>query len=152
MILGCYRLALVVLRGLQGDHAMPSFRPPSVVVRPLASPAEHEIYFQLAKLPEWQVRWQRSLSHWLGSVSLIVGEEAYRLYIDGSQLRLADKPGNTADAIRLTPQTLVQILFGYRPVVWALQQSGQTIPDNLLSILNVLFPLGHTWIPASDWF
>jgi hypothetical protein len=29
---------------------------------------------------------------------------------------------------------------------------GEFINSDLLPALNVLFPEGHTWIPASDWF
>ena len=38
------------------------------------------------------------------------------------------------------------------PVALALQQGTQSPPDAVVTVLNVLFPYGHTWIPASDWF
>jgi predicted N-acetyltransferase YhbS len=105
-----------------------------------------------ALLPEWQARWRRSLSHWSGDVVLIVGEERCTLRIDGTELQLVDQPIRAADIIQMTPQTFIQILFGYRPVAWAVQKHSQSINGDLLSVLNVLFPSGHTWIPASDWF
>jgi len=105
-----------------------------------------------ALLPEWQTRWRRSLSHWSGDVLLIVGEEQCILRIDGTELHLVDQPASATEAIQLTPQAFIQILFGYRPVAYALDQHGQSIKGNLRSVLNVLFPLGHTWIPGSDWF
>lgn len=108
-----------------------------------------------AMLPEWQSRWGRSLANWSGNVSLVVGEEACTLHIDGAAIQLADQPiinADSANVLRLTPQAFIQILFGYRPVAWALPQGEQTIPSDLLSVLNILFPPGHTWIPSSDWF
>ncbi len=105
-----------------------------------------------ALLPEWQARWRQSLSHWSGNVLLVVGNERCTLHIDGAALRLVDQQTGAVDAIQLTPQAFIQILFGYRPVAWALHQHGQSIKSDLLSVLNVLFPVGHTWIPASDYF
>jgi hypothetical protein len=105
-----------------------------------------------AMLPEWQTRWQRSLAHWSGDVSLAVGDEAFTLRITGSDLQLLDESGTSADALRLTPQTFTQVVFGYRPIARVVQQREQPLPDGLLTVLNILFPTGHTWIPTSDWF
>lgn len=105
-----------------------------------------------ALLPEWQSHWQRSLAHWSGTISLLVGEETCTLRINGRDLSLIDQPEATAEAIQLTPQLLTQLVFGYRPVTWMTQQTGQSFTSDLLSVLGVLFPVGHTWIPSSDWF
>jgi GNAT superfamily N-acetyltransferase len=105
-----------------------------------------------AMLPEWQARWRRSLSHWLGDVPLIVGEETCVLRIDDTELRLVNQPVMSTDAVRLTPQAFTQIVFGYRPVDYFVNQEEQGIKSDLLSVLDVLFPSGHTWIPSSDWF
>ncbi|MEO6889517.1 MAG: GNAT family N-acetyltransferase, partial [Ktedonobacteraceae bacterium] len=45
-----------------------------------------------AMLLEWQVCWQRSLAHWSGDVSLVVGDEAFTLRIAGTHLYLLDAP------------------------------------------------------------
>ena len=105
-----------------------------------------------ALLPEWQARWQRSLAHWSGTISLVVGEEACVLHIDGNTLQLDGQPATTAETVRLTPQTFIQLVFGYRPVTWVIQQMEQPLKNDLLTVLGVLFPAGHTWIPSSDWF
>lgn len=105
-----------------------------------------------AILPEWQTRWRRSLSHWSGDVLLIVGEEQCIPRFDGTELHLVDQPASATEAIQLTPQAFIQIVFGYRPAAYALDQHSQSLKGDLRSVLNVLFPLGHTWIPASDWF
>lgn len=105
-----------------------------------------------AMLPEWQARWERSLAHWSGDVSLLVGDEAFTLCITGSDLQLLDEPGTSVDALSLTPQAFIQALFGYRPIARVVQQREQSLPDDLLTVLSILFPAGHTWIPTSDWF
>ena len=96
-------------------------------------------------LPEWQARWQRSLAQWSGKVSLVVDNEVCTLHIDGSELTLAEQPRPADLTLQLTLQEFVQLLFGYRPV-------SQAISGELHSILNILFPAGHTWIPSSDGF
>jgi hypothetical protein len=58
----------------------------------------------------------------------------------------------SATVVRLSPQRFTQLVFGYRPVALTLQQEAQALPDEVVAVLNVLFPYGHTWIPASDWF
>ncbi len=108
--------------------------------------------FTQAILPEWQERWQRSLSQWSGKVHLQVGDESCFVQIEGSQLRLVDQAMGTAEAVQLTPQDFIQVAFGYRTVAQAINHSGQTISNEMLAVLKVLFPECQTWIPASDWF
>ncbi len=105
-----------------------------------------------AMLPEWQARWQRSLAHWSGDVSLIVGNEAFTLRITGTNLQLLDTPGTTANALLLTPQAFTQAIFGYSPIVKVIQQHEHPLPNDLATVLTILFPTGQTWIPTSDWF
>lgn len=109
-----------------------------------------------AMLPEWQARWRRSLAHWSGNISLIIGEERCVLHISGTEIQLVDQAATTVatatESIRLTPQAFTQLVFGYRTVNSAMPQGAQSVGGELLSALNVLFPTGHTWIPSSDWF
>jgi predicted N-acetyltransferase YhbS len=104
-----------------------------------------------AMLPEWQARWLRSLAHWSGDLSLAVGDELFTLRITGTDLRLLDVP-TTAAALSLTPQAFVQAIFGYSPIARGIQLGEQPLPDELATVLNILFPTGQTWIPTSDWF
>jgi predicted N-acetyltransferase YhbS len=104
-----------------------------------------------ALLPAWQDRWRHSLAHWSGSIALLVGDDACTLHLDGTRLRLIDAAEN-ATRVRLSPQRFTQLVFGYRPVAFALRQESQSPPEAVVAVLNVLFPSGHTWIPASDWF
>ncbi len=105
-----------------------------------------------AMLPEWQARWQRSLAHWSGDLSLVVGDEAFTIRFAGTDLQLLDVPGAAADALSLTPQAFTQAVFGYCPIASAIQQRAYPLPGDLATVLTILFPTGHTWIPASDWF
>jgi len=105
-----------------------------------------------AMLPEWQARWQRSLAHWSGDISLVVGDEAFTLRIAGTDLQLLDAPGTSAHALSLTPQAFTQVLFGYCPIARVMRQCEHPLPDGLATVLTILFPTGQTWIPTSDWF
>jgi hypothetical protein len=131
-----------------------------------------------AMLPEWQERWRRSLAHWSGNLLFITGDESFILHIEGSELRLVNSGIDASEVIPLTPELFTQVLFGYRSIAstpirpanagedgrpqgsplragrneWDVHQSGTFMRDDLLSVLNVLFPTGHCWIPASDWF
>jgi len=105
-----------------------------------------------AMLPEWQERWRRSLSHWSGDVLLMVGDESCGLRIEGGEIRLAEQPSGAAEVIQLAPEVFTQIVFGYRPIDEGIQRQGKVVSRELLDVLNVLFPGGHTWITASDWF
>lgn len=101
-----------------------------------------------AMLPEWQARWQRSLAHWSGDIALMVDSEAFTLRIRGTELQLLEKFDASAHVLSLTPQAFTRAIFGYRPIIRAEQQH----PDDLATVLTILFPEGHTWIPTSDWF
>jgi hypothetical protein len=105
-----------------------------------------------AMLPEWQARWQRSLAHWSGDVSLMVGDEAFTLRIEGSNLQLLAAPTTTAKALFLTPQAFTQVVFGFCSIGRVLQQREHSLPSDLATVLTILFPTGRTWIPTSDWF
>lgn len=104
-----------------------------------------------ALLPELRVRWQHSLASWTGTLTLAVGEETYTLRFDGREINGSEPTANALSA-RFTPQAFVQLVFGYRPARWALQQETQTYAQDLLRVLDVLFQQGHTWLPTSDWF
>jgi GNAT superfamily N-acetyltransferase len=105
-------------------------------------------------LPEWQARWQRSLAHWSGTLSLAVDGTICALHINGSELTLLEEQSASPSTytLDLTIQEFVQILFGYRPVNSFIAKREQSPSDDLLSILTILFPIGHTWIPSSDGF
>jgi hypothetical protein len=45
-----------------------------------------------------------------------------------------------------------QLLFGFRTVAWAARRPEIRIPEAVIPLFEVLFPVGQTWIPRSDWF
>jgi predicted N-acetyltransferase YhbS len=103
-------------------------------------------------LPEWQARWRRSLAHWSGTLSLLIDDETCTFHIDGSELHLHAGPEQPAASIRLTAQAFMQLVFGYRSISQLLGEEIQAIGTAVRSVLDILFPLGHTWIPSSDMF
>ncbi|GHO83990.1 hypothetical protein KSZ_19960 [Dictyobacter formicarum] len=105
-----------------------------------------------AMLPEWQARWQQSLAHWSGDISLLIGDEAFTLHIVGEDLQLLNEPGNTEHTFILTPQAFTQAIFGYCPITRAIQLREHQLTSDLVTVLTILFPTGRTWIPTSDWF
>jgi predicted N-acetyltransferase YhbS len=105
-----------------------------------------------AMLPAWQTRWRRSLAHWAGDIVLAIGEETFALRIEGRNLRLLEQADGSARTISMTPQAFVQVLSGYRSIARVVQQSGQSLDDELRTVLTILFPTGDVWIARSDWF
>jgi hypothetical protein len=105
-----------------------------------------------AMLPEWQARWQRSLAHWSGEISFLVGEDSFTMRIDGTDLPLLDPPVSSAPSLVVTPQAFIQAIFGYRPVARLIRSDGPPLASDLVTVLSILFPTGKTWIAPSDWF
>lgn len=105
-----------------------------------------------AMLPEWQARWYRSLAHWSGYISIVVGNEAFTLRFDDRSLQLLNTPVISTDVLTLTPQAFVQAVFGYRSIAELVLLREQPLSCDLVTVLSILFPTGQTYIPASDWF
>lgn len=105
-----------------------------------------------AMLPEWQARWRSSLAQWSGALSLVVGDEAFTFRITGTDLQLMQRFDPAAPALSLTPQAFIQAVFGYAPLASIRQPRQHPLPDDLATVLAILFPTGQTWIPPSDWF
>ncbi|MFL5704805.1 MAG: enhanced intracellular survival protein Eis [Ktedonobacteraceae bacterium] len=103
-----------------------------------------------AMLPEIQARWRRSLAQWSGDIILTVDGETCVLRIDGADVQLAAHPGASGYRLELTPQALIQCIFGYRQLSRLADISH--LPEDVHSALALFFPLGHTWLPGSDWF
>ena len=102
-------------------------------------------------LPELQARWQRSLVQWSGEIALVVGEETCVLRVHEGDVQIVEDASNTALRIPLTPQALVRLVFGYRRLP-ELSAASSLLSSDERTVLQVLFPQGHTWIAYSDWF
>lgn len=105
-----------------------------------------------AMLPEWQARWYRSLANWSGDISIVVGSEAFTLRLDGRSLQLLNVSATSTTILSLTQQAFVQAIFGYRPIAEMTLPENQPLSSDLITVLSILFPVGQTYIPASDWF
>ncbi|GCE22444.1 GNAT family N-acetyltransferase [Dictyobacter kobayashii] len=105
-----------------------------------------------AMLPELEARWQRSLAQWTGELHFVVGDESVTLSINSKAMHSVAAPAPAAITFQCSPQSFAQLVFGYRPVSWVLSQHPQQLPDTALSVLELLFPTGHTCISFTDWF
>jgi predicted N-acetyltransferase YhbS len=103
-----------------------------------------------ALLPELQARWRRSYACWRGSIDLTVAGQTCTLCLEDTLLRLATTSQPAPHHLELSPQALVQLLFGYRPLLGLADLS--LLSAEARCALTILFPPGHTWIPCSDWF
>jgi GNAT superfamily N-acetyltransferase len=103
-------------------------------------------------LPEWQARWRRSLAYWSGALRFVIDGEPFALAINGTQIRIGDPQDQTNHVLHLSQQAMTQLLFGFRPITWFLQENEITVTPDALSALNILFPVGHTFITRSDDF
>lgn len=103
-------------------------------------------------LPLWQNRWQKHHIEWTGVLALVVDKERCTLELSPSRLRLVDRLSNEGQEVRFSQHGFTQLVFGFRPVSWAAIQAGQHVPDELVPIIDVLFPHKQSWIAGSDYF
>lgn len=105
-----------------------------------------------AMLPHWNKVWQSFTPTWTGIIALHIGDDSHMLVLDDTSIHLAEPSVIPVHHVRLSQQVFTQLLFGYRPVSWAIHHSGQHIPKELLPLFNRLFPRGYAWINGSDAF
>jgi len=144
----------------------------------MARPADPPTLYR-ALLPLWQQRRQHNAGAddrsggGGGVLTLDVDGDVAHLDLSGPEIGLdvparksaperktaagQDDQGATDDAddastVRLPSAVFTQLIFGYRPVEWALAQPGVTAPPHLRTPLETLFPLTPVWIAGSDAF
>ena len=103
-------------------------------------------------MPLWQDRWQKHHIEWTGVLALVIDEVKCTLELSPSNMLLVDNLSGEELEVRFSQQVFTQLVFGFRPVTWAAIQTGQYIPDELIPILDVLFPHKQSWIAGSDYF
>jgi predicted N-acetyltransferase YhbS len=103
-------------------------------------------------LPRWRLRRQRYVGDWPGTLALVIGGQPFLLDARDGDLRLAAHAAAYTHAAHLSEEVFTRLLFGFRPVTWAAEQPGQSIAEEAIPLLEGLFPMGHTWIAASDAF
>jgi predicted acetyltransferase len=77
-----------------------------------------------------------------------------RLSVEDTQILLEPPaiPAPDPVDIRMTPQALVQLLFGYRPVRRLASMGAIQAPEAALPALEALFPPDNMWIAGGDAF
>ena len=103
-------------------------------------------------LPRWRLRQQHYIAHWPPTLALTVGGTTFLLEIRQGELQLVEQATASPESVHLSPEVFTQLLFGFRPATWAARQPGQQIPEDLIPLLEGLFPPGHTFVAASDAF
>lgn len=105
-----------------------------------------------AMVPEWQERLTLGAGVWLGAITLEIDDEAIGLSCGPLAIKALKAPDPQGRVIHFTKQVFTALLFGYRPVRWALGQPGQLIPADLVPLLEAFFPPRRGWIAGSDQF
>jgi hypothetical protein len=101
-------------------------------------------------VPAWEERLHRCPTAWGGDVGLAIDGEVWTIRREAEGLQLSE--GSTAEAriVELERATLAPLLFGFRSVAWAIERSGREVPDDLRSVLELLFPMVQPWIAPMD--
>jgi predicted N-acetyltransferase YhbS len=105
-----------------------------------------------ALLPLWNERWQQRRQGWVGRFALTVSDYTIYLELLPDDIQIVESLSDPAQQVNLSQQVFMQLFFGFRSITWAALQLGQSIPVELIPVLNVLFPLGQVWIAGSDRF
>jgi hypothetical protein len=105
-------------------------------------------------LPLWQEYWrQRSRAlNWTGTLALKIGNDVSFLEVGPTSMRFVAAPSSSPHHVTFSQQVFTQLIFGFRPISWAMTQPGQAQGSGLIPVLNVLFPLSQAWIAGSDFF
>jgi predicted N-acetyltransferase YhbS len=106
-------------------------------------------------LPLWQQYWQERsrLVDWSGTLALTIDDHTSFLEITPASIQLIDRPSSPPLHITFSSNVFTQLVFSFRPLLWALLQSGQQIPEELVPLLNILFPPNQeAWAAGSDYF
>lgn len=105
-----------------------------------------------ALLPLWNERWQQRRQEWAGQFALTVSDNTIYLELLPDDIQIVELLSNPAPQVNLSQQVFMQLFFGFRSITWATLQPGQSIPEELIPVLSVLFPLGQVWIAGTDGF
>src|SRR5207249_3236511 len=98
----------------------------------------------------WQER--SRLVDWTGTLMLTIDAHTSFLEVTPNSIHPISTPSSSPLQVALSSNMFAQLIFGFRPISWALLQPGQQLPAELTSTLNILFPLSQAWIAGSDFF
>lgn len=105
-----------------------------------------------ALLPLWNERWQQRRQEWAGQFALTVSDNTIYLEMLPDDIQIVESLSNPSPQVNLSQQVFMQLFFGFRSITWSTLQPGQSIPEELIPVLSVLFPLGQVWIAGTDGF
>lgn len=105
-----------------------------------------------ALLPVWQERLATARFDGVGPFTIRMDDEVCAFTVADGAIRLLGVPGPDDPAVVLSPQHLIQIVYGYRPARYLATRPGVRVPEALVPLLDTLFPAGQPWIPWSDGF
>ncbi len=103
-------------------------------------------------LPLWRDRIQQSTLDWSGMLALGIDDQTSFLEIGSMGIHLTEHVSTSTHSVKLSQQIFTQLIFGFRPISWAIIQPGQQIPNELIPLLDILFPLSQAWVAGSDFF
>ena len=115
----------------------------------MACPA-HVLTLLHALVSLWQERMQQYTGAWFGILALEVDDATCYLEVRSGTLRMSEPPCTPTETVHLTARVFLQLLFGYRPLIWAAHQAAPPIPSSLLPLLAILLPQEPTWIAGSN--
>jgi predicted N-acetyltransferase YhbS len=101
-----------------------------------------------ALLPAWRAR----ARGWTGRFTLALDEQRYAVEFTAHGAQVAADGTARAPAVALSGAAFCALLFGYRPLAWALAQPGQSIAPELLELFGALFAAPPAWIAGTDGF
>jgi len=103
-------------------------------------------------LPLWSQRLADAQLEWPGILHLTIDQHPFALIKAQDDIRQTEIGEPILYDVKLTNQAFVQLCFGFRPVAWFAAQPEQTIPDEIVPLLEALFPLSPSWVAGSDFF
>jgi predicted N-acetyltransferase YhbS len=115
--------------------------------------------FVQALLGTWQDRWQQRRLEWTGVLALVIDGQTCFLDVAPQHISLVNGSFTETRQVMLSTQVFTQLALGFRPITWAVVQEGQSIPVDLVPVLDMLFSCKQTgiarlddWIAGSDYF
>lgn len=106
-------------------------------------------------LPLWQQYWQERsrLIDWSGILALTIDDHTSFLAITPESIQFTDRPSASTLHVTFSSSVFTKLIFAFRPVSWALLQPGREISEELVPVLNILFPSHYqAWQAGSDYF
>ena len=105
-------------------------------------------------LPLWQQYWQERsrLMDWSGTFALTIDDHTSFLAITPDSIQFINGLSSSPLHVTLSSSVFTKLIFAFRPVSWAQIQPGQEIPEELISVLDILFPTNQAWVAGSDYF